>query len=110
MKGKRGRPVRSQIRQNIVEILYFMKKACGYDIFKVYRDVYPKVTMRSIYYHLRKGQETGEIKINAIKSEKGDYSWGGEAEKIYYSLGPNAKPKVDKKVKEYLDKKKKKSK
>lgn len=105
--GNRGRPVKSQIRQNIVEILYFMKKACGYDIFKVYRDVYPKVTMRSIYYHLRKGQETGEIKINAIKSEKGDYSWGAEAEKIYYGLGDMAIPKMDARIKDYLDIRKK---
>ncbi|MBW2965763.1 hypothetical protein KY342_01515 [Candidatus Woesearchaeota archaeon] len=105
--AKKGRPVESAIRQRIVEILYFLKEGYGYDIYKVYSAVYPKATMRSIYYHLKKGVELGEFKVKRIKSEKGDYSWGGEAEKIYYSLGPNAKPKVDKKIKEYLDKVKK---
>jgi hypothetical protein len=102
----RGRPVRSQIRQNIVEILHFVGKAYGYDIYKVYKAVYPKVTLRSIYYHLRKGVQTGELKVERIEKEKGDYSWGGEAEKIYYSLGPNAKPAVDQKLKEFLDRRK----
>ncbi|MBW3015104.1 hypothetical protein KY330_01665 [Candidatus Woesearchaeota archaeon] len=101
----RGRPVKSQIRQNIIEILYFLGKAYGYNIFKVYKEVYPKVTMRSIYYHLRKGIETGEIKVTNIKAEKGEYSWGDEAEKIYYSLGDGAAPRVDHRVKEFLDSK-----
>jgi len=51
----KGRPVKSEIRQNIVEILYFMKQGYGYEIYKVYVAIFPKVTMRSIYYHLRKG-------------------------------------------------------
>ena len=99
----RGRPVRSQIRQNIVEILYFLGSACGYDIYKVYIEVYPKVTMRSIYYHLKKGVELSEFKVEKIEQVKGDYSWGGEAEKIYYSLGEDATPKMDPRVKEYFD-------
>ncbi len=95
--------MRSQIRQNVVEILSFLGKAYGYAIYKVYKAVYPKVTLRSIYYHLRKGIQTGEFKVERIEKEKGDYSWGGEAEKIYYALGPQAKPTMDQKVKEYLD-------
>ncbi|MBD3354847.1 hypothetical protein GF361_02590 [Candidatus Woesearchaeota archaeon] len=106
--AKRGRPVESKIRQNIVEILYFMKKGHGYEIYKVYRDIFPAVTMRSVYYHLKKGVATKEFKVQEIKMEKGDYSWGGQAEKIYYSLGPNAKPKIDSRVKKWFDKKKKK--
>ncbi len=108
--AKRGRPVESAIRQRIVEILHFLKEGYGYDISKVYMAVYPRVTMRSIYYHLKKGVSLGEFKVKRIKSEKGNYSWGGEAEKVYYALGTKAKPKIDKKVKEYLDKQKKKSK
>jgi hypothetical protein len=108
--AKRGRPVESAIRQRIIEILYFLKEGYGYDISKVYMAIYPKVTMRSIYYHLKKGVSLGEFKVKRIKSEKGNYSWGGEAQKVYYALGPKAKPKIDKKVKEYLDKQKKKSK
>jgi len=48
--------------------------------------------MRSIYYHLNKGVKLEEFKVEKIKTEQGDYSWGGQAEKIYYTLGPNAKP------------------
>lgn len=102
----RGRPIKSVIRQNIIEILYFLKQAYGYDIYKVYINVFPKVTMRSIYYHLKKGVALEEFKIHKIEKEQGDYSWGSVAEKIYYSLGSQAKPKIEKRVKQYLDKKK----
>lgn len=100
---ERGRPVFSQIRQNIVEILYFLKKGYGYDIYKVYRAVFPKITIRSVYYQLRKGVQLGEFKVERVSKEKGNYSWGSEAEKIYYELGPDAKPKIEKRIKEYLD-------
>ena len=103
---KRGRPVFSQIRQNIVEILYFLGKSYGYDIYKVYRAVLPKITMRSVYYQLRKGVELGEFRIERVSKEKGNYSWGSEAEKVYYKLGPNAKPIGEKRIKEYLEKQK----
>jgi hypothetical protein len=101
---KRGRPTKSMIRQNIVDILYFMAKSYGYDIYRVYTHVFPRVTMRSIYYHLKKGLQTGEFKIEQIKKEQGDYSWGSEVEKTYYSLGNAANPTMNKAVKEYLDK------
>lgn len=100
---RRGRPVNSVIRQNITEILFFLGKGYGYDIYKIYVELFPKVTLRSIYYHLRKGLELGEFKIEKIEKEKGDYSWGELAEKIYYKLGRNAKPRADTKVKNYID-------
>lgn len=103
----RGRPPNSPIRQNIIEILYVMGRGYGYDIYKAYREIFPKVTMRSIYYQLKKGVELGELKIEKIERVQGDYSWGGEAEKIYYVLGDKAKPKMNPLVKEYFDKKKK---
>ncbi len=103
---KRGRPVNSVIRQNIVELLYFMEKGYGYDIYKNYVELFPKVTLRSIYYHLRKGIELEEFVIERIEKEKGDYSWGEMAEKIYYKLGVKAAPKMDKKIKKHLDSKK----
>ncbi|AJF61712.1 TPA: hypothetical protein HA239_06405 [Candidatus Woesearchaeota archaeon] len=96
---QRGRPVSSQIRQNIVEILYFLGKGYGYDIYKHYVGIFPKVTMRSIYYHLRKGVELGEFEIEKVEKEKGDYSWGEMAEKVYYRLGRSASPKGDARVK-----------
>mgnify|MGYP003968904305 FL=1 len=100
----RGRPVFSNIRQSIVEILYFKDKAYGYQIYTIYRDIFPKVTMRSIYYHLKKGVETGEFVVNKIERQKGDYSWGDKAEKIYYSLGEKARPTMNERVKKYLQK------
>lgn len=101
--GKRGRPVKSAIRQNIVEILYFMKEGYGYDIYKIYREIFPKCTQKSIYYHLKKGVVLGEFKVKKIEKEKGDFSWGTEVEKIYYSLGDKASPKIDPKVKEAVE-------
>lgn len=105
-KKERGRPKRSLIRQNIVEMLYYMKKGYGYDIYKVYVQIFPKVTMRSVYYNLRKGADTGEIIIAEVKKEKGNYSWGGEVEKIYYALGEKAIVAGNKSVKEFFSKKK----
>ena len=102
---KKGRPVKSEIRQNVVEILSHIKKAYGYEIYKIYVSIFPKVTLRSIYYHLKKGLELVELQINKIEKEKGDYSWGGEAEKIYYALGQNAKPSGNDRVKEYVESK-----
>ena len=103
----KGRPIKSEIRQNIVEILFFMKEGYGYDIYKAYISIFPKVTMRSIYYHLKKGTAIGEFKVKKVEKERGDYSWGGEAEKIYYALGENAKPTMNEKVKIYFEKKSK---
>jgi len=100
----RGRPIRSAVRENIIEILYFLGKAYGYEIYKVYKVLFPKVTLRLIYYHLKKGIDLEEFKVEKVEKEKGDYSWGGTAEKTYYALGPKAKPKMDKRVKEYIDK------
>ncbi len=99
----RGRPLNSQIRENIVEILYFMGRGYGYDIYKHYISLFPKVTLRSIYYHLNKGVELGIFEIERIEKEKGDYSWGETAEKIYYKLGKSASPKIDLRVKNYFD-------
>jgi len=82
-----------------------MKEGYGYEIYKQYRSLFPKVTMRSIYYHLKKGLAIKEFKISRVEKERGSYSWGPEAEKTYYSLGENAKPTMPDPVKEYFDKK-----
>lgn len=103
--AKRGRPVKSVIRDNMCEVLYFMKKGTGYDIYKVYREIFPNVTMRVIYYHLKKGVSLQEFEVAEIKKEKGDYSWGSDAEKIYYKLGPNSHPKGNARVREFYQKK-----
>lgn len=99
---KRGRPTRSQIRQNIVEILFHLGKGYGYQISKIYNAVFPKVTQRSVYYHLRKGILTQEIELHKIEQEQGDFSWGNSVEKIYYSLGKSAAPKGEERIKSAL--------
>lgn len=104
---RRGRPVGSTVRQNILEILHVLGRAHGYQIYKVYRELYPKVTLRVIYYHLKKGQDLGELEIQNVEKEKGDYSWGSEAEKIYYQLGPKAKVQGDERVAAYVQAQKK---
>ena len=102
---QKGRPIKSEIRQNMIEILFHMHKGYGYDIYKTYVKIFPKVTLRSIYYHLKKGVSLGEFKITKKEMEKGEYSWGGEAEKTYYILGSNAKPKGNERVRKTLEKK-----
>ena len=99
----RGRPLKSIIRQGIVEILYFSNPMHGYKVFKIYNTIFPSVTQRSIYYHLRKGEQIEEFKVSKIKSEKGDYSWGATAERIYYKLGPNAEPRMNSRVKKFFE-------
>ena len=82
-----------------------MKQGYGYDIFKAYKSIFPAVTMRVIYYHLKKGTQIGEFKVHEIKKEQGDYSWGSSVEKIYYALGNNAKPVMDNRVKDFFESK-----
>lgn len=104
-----ARPFKSQIRQNIIEIINFLGPSYGYEIYKIYKVIYPKATLRVIYYHLKRGVDIGEFKVEKIERSKGDYSWGGESEKIIYALGPKAKPKGEERVKEFLENNKSKS-
>jgi hypothetical protein len=101
---KRGRPIGSEIRQNIIEILFYLQKGYGYQISKIYQHIFPSCTREVIYYHLKKGVALGEIQISEVKVEKGNYSWGADVEKKYYSLAENAKPKGSERIKEELDK------
>ncbi len=103
--GKRGRPTKSSIRQNVVEILHFMDEAYGYQIYKAYKDIFPAVTLRVIYYHLAKGTKLGEFQVAGVKKTAGSYSWGPEAERIFYKLGPKANPSILPEVKAYFDRK-----
>ncbi len=98
----RGRPAKSIIRQNILEILFYLKKGYGYQISKIYNEVFPPVTQRSIYYHLRQGIKTKEIAVQAVKQESGEFSWGKLVEKTYYCLGTTGSPKGNLKIKEFL--------
>jgi len=99
-----GRPLGSKVRQNIVEILYFYKRLHAYELYKIYIDLYPKVTMRLIYYHMKKGLSTGEFKVYKIDRKFGKYSWGGTSENIVYELGEGANPMIEPHVKVYWEK------
>lgn len=103
----RGRPTKSQIRQNIIEILHYLKQGYGYQLCKIYQAVFPQVTQRSIYYQLHKGILTKEIILHKIEQEQGNFSWGSVVEKRYYSLGEKALPKGELRVREFLEKWKK---
>ena len=94
----------NQIRQNVIEILFYLGQGYGYQIAKIYNEIFPQVTQRSIYYHLRKGMQTKEIEVHRIKQEEGDFSWGKMVEKIYYTLGEKAEARGEAKVKEFLQK------
>ncbi len=98
----RGRPIKSAIRQNIINILAYLGEGYGYDIYKVYIQVYPRASMRVIYYHLKKGVVLGEFRVKGIKVEEGDYSWGPKAEKVYYGLGPKALPQKEARIERAL--------
>ena len=93
MKDKRGRPAESQIRNNIIELLFSLGEAYGYDLYKKYIKVFgEKISRRSIYYHLNKGVELNEFIIKEVQNIKGNYSWGDGVKRIIFKLGPNAKP------------------
>ena len=91
----RGRKPGSVIRQNIVQLLFQLKRAYGYEIHKKYIKTFPQCSREDIYYHLRKGVKLGEFIMLEQTTEQGNYSWGKTVEKTYYSLGPNALPKAE---------------
>ncbi|MBW2998313.1 hypothetical protein KY321_02130, partial [Candidatus Woesearchaeota archaeon] len=70
-----------------MKILNHKEKLHGYEIYVHYLNIFGKAHIRSIYYNLKKGVDLKEITLVDVKKEKGDYSWGSEAEKVYYSVG-----------------------
>ncbi|PIN76183.1 hypothetical protein COV18_00615 [Candidatus Woesearchaeota archaeon CG10_big_fil_rev_8_21_14_0_10_37_12] len=101
--AKRGRPVKSEIRQNIIEILNVIGKAYGYLIHKYYSELFPACTRENIYYNLRKGVQLEEFELVEVKEEAGEYSWGSVVEKKYYVLGSKAAPRGNSKVREFFE-------
>ncbi|MDK2849481.1 MAG: hypothetical protein PWP03_433 [Candidatus Woesearchaeota archaeon] len=82
----------SIIRENIKKILLVVKEIDGYSLYKLYVSLFPQVTQRSIYYHLKKGTELEEFKVSRVEKISGNFSWGDSSIKIYYSL--NKPPQV----------------
>jgi len=94
----RGRPAFSPIRNNLVELLFFVGTGYGYELYKKYVQIFHNTTMRSIYYHLNKGVELGVFKVDKVEIIKGDYSWGEGVRRVVFTLGENAKPKGDTRI------------
>jgi DNA-binding PadR family transcriptional regulator len=97
-----GRPQVSRIRERLREVLSCIDNATGYDLHKIYVEVYGKVTIRSIYYNLHTGVLIGYFDIESIKHEKGEFSWGSEVEKKYYSINPKGKKAISPELKERI--------
>lgn len=98
----RGRPIGSIVRRRIGEILSMLDMAHGYVVYKHYKTLFPKVSLRNIYYNLRKGVELGEFSIAKQDVESGSYSWGGAARKVYYRLA-NIKVTPSQRVRSYFE-------
>ena len=105
MGESRGRPLGSGVRQNIIDILQHMGKGYGYEIHKAYKEIFTPVTLRTIYYHLKKGVAIDIFKVEKVEKTSGEYSWGTTAEKTYYALTAKAKPRQRKEVEDYFAKK-----
>ncbi len=91
----RGRPLKSEIREKITALLDRLQFSYGYEIYKYYKQLFDNATSRVIYYHLRKGSETGEFIMVNVKRVPGNFTWGDESERIYYTLGPFASTKQE---------------
>jgi hypothetical protein len=100
----RGRPVKSLIRDRMQQIVDALGKAYGYEVYKVYNQVFEPVCIRSMYYHLKRGCELGEFAEAGQKQEKGPYTWGRESTHIYYSLGEAASHKANNDLQEQVKK------
>ena len=100
---KRGRPSGSPVRQNVTELLAQFGELHGYSIYKHYLKLFPRVSMRAVYYCLSKGVKKGYFKVAKVEKQQGSYSWGPEAQRLYYDLGEAAKPTGDAKVKRYFE-------
>ena len=100
--GKRGRVVGSVIRDNLIELLFHLKSAYAYELYKHYKKVFGPVSIRSVYYNLTKGKDIGVFEIKEIQKVEGDFSWGPQAQRIVFGLTDKAQPRQDPKIKQAL--------
>ena len=85
-------------------MLYFLGPSYGYNIYKQYRKACGQVSLRSIYHHLKKGQELGVFKPISVEKKKGNFSWGSVVERRLFGLTGKAKPKNNARIKQALNK------
>ncbi|HII29680.1 hypothetical protein COT48_02785 [Candidatus Woesearchaeota archaeon CG08_land_8_20_14_0_20_47_9] len=98
-----GRPVRSAVRENLVELLFFLGKSHGYQLYSLYCRVFPRVTRRAVYYQLKRGLELGFFRVSEVEIRPGNYSWGQTAERVVYALTDKVRPVGDARVKKQLN-------
>jgi len=102
-----GRPVKSVVRDRLIEILFVIGKDTAYNLHKHYVSIFGKCSQRNIYYQLQKGKDLDLFQIEEIVDEKGNFSWGETARKVYFKLGKGAKPQINLEVRNYFEHKKK---
>jgi len=86
----RGRPLKTDIRERIAAILGHVGAAYGYQLYKIYQEIFGKINLRNLYYNLKKGLSLGEFIVVDVRREIGSFTWGAESQHIYYILGPYA--------------------
>jgi hypothetical protein len=104
-----ARLAKSEIREKITSILFFGKSMYGYEIAKLYNQIFSRVSTRVIYYHLHKGCQLEIYDVDKQTKKQGDFSWGETSTIILYKLSQkaivNPDLKIKEKVLEFLNKK-----
>ncbi len=95
-----GRPSKSVVRDNLMELLFVFGKLTAYDAHKHYIKLFAKTSRRNVYYQLQKGCDTGLFDKEQV-TEKGDYSWGTESKKVYYTLKTKEGLQLNKNIVDY---------
>lgn len=101
---RRGRPLKSEVRNKIERILDACGSAYGYEIYKLYKEAYPKTSLRNIYYHLGRGTRAGIFVVLPALKTNGNFTWGSAVEHKNYVLGHNASEKADARATEAVKK------
>jgi Fe2+ or Zn2+ uptake regulation protein len=60
------------------------KKLTGSQLFSLLKSKYPSLSKRLVYHYLSVALEHGQVTVETV-SEEGKYSWGGFANKKYYT-------------------------
>ena len=87
-------------RENILKILYIGGSMYGYEVYKIYKEVYGEVLLRTIYYHLKACEKRGELKAKKIVGVLGGFTWGYETDRIYYELKEGVEEKLKMNIEE----------
>jgi hypothetical protein len=82
----RGRPKGSLIRDNLAKILFVARECYGYEAYLIYKSVFGKTSLRSIYYNLQKGALLEEFEISRAEKAAGNFSWGNISDRNYYKI------------------------